>query len=159
MWDSVAECYRWTLTRTNVVNYVVWVTPVTAAEAAAAGDDVGVIVVHRSRDMTSALVDATGTLLRQSRDAMSFIASTGSSSRPQPPASQLGLTTESLTLLLTASVKADVTCAVSADITATHTHTNKQTINHDICYQSFLYWCEVVNTHLQKWAKNQTLTT
>ena len=67
---------------------------VSAAAAASAADDAAVIiVVDRSSVMSQLVEDAATVPARLSRDAKSFMASTGSRRRPQvAPASQLGLT-------------------------------------------------------------------
>jgi len=79
--------------------------------------------VETSRDtVTSQAADDNGTLRRLSCVATSFIASTGSKTRPQPPANQLGLITELALLLLLLMMSNDgaVTAAGPTHITATH---------------------------------------
>jgi len=113
---------------------------VTAATAAETDDDVTGVDRSRDVEMSFDAADDNGTaatLRRLSCVATSFIASTGSRTRPQPAASQLGLITEPLPppplllLLMMLLMSADdaATLDVPADITATHTRSHINVIS------------------------------
>ena len=91
------------------------------------------VTVSATADVVDAVLSAdavtlddsgtAATLRRPSCVATSFIASTGSNTRPQPAGSQLALTTEPLLLLLLLLTDADDAAIFAADITPTQSHT------------------------------------
>jgi len=106
------------------------VTDVTVA-GTATDDVVATSDVDAEMSAAAETVDDRGTavtLRSPSCVATSFIASTGSKTRPQPAGSQLGLTTDPLLLLLLLTSADDaVIFAAAADITPVRSHTHTHT--------------------------------